>query len=94
MNSRLKDKVALVTGSTTGIGEAMAKRFASEGARVMVHGLSESEAKAVVQAILEQGGEAAYTSRTWPIRRQAGGWWTRYWSGSSGWTSWSTMRPK
>jgi NAD(P)-dependent dehydrogenase (short-subunit alcohol dehydrogenase family) len=35
--SRLKDKVILVTGSGTGIGEGMARRFISEGARVMLH---------------------------------------------------------
>lgn len=36
--SRLKDKAIIVTGSTTGIGEAMARRFIAEGARVLVHG--------------------------------------------------------
>src|SRR6266851_7986108 len=35
---RLADKVILVTGSTTGIGEAMARRFVAEGARVVIHG--------------------------------------------------------
>ena len=35
---RLKDKAIIVTGSTTGIGEAMARRFVAEGARVLVHG--------------------------------------------------------
>src|SRR5215469_16610803 len=37
LGPRLKDKVILVTGSATGIGEAMARRFVSEGARVMIH---------------------------------------------------------
>ena len=34
---RLKNKVILVTGSATGIGESMARRFVSEGALVMLH---------------------------------------------------------
>ena len=37
----LDNKVILVTGSTTGIGEAIARRAVQEGARVMVHGLEE-----------------------------------------------------
>jgi NAD(P)-dependent dehydrogenase (short-subunit alcohol dehydrogenase family) len=36
---RLKDKVILITGSTTGIGEATARRFVAEGARVILHGM-------------------------------------------------------
>src|SRR5688572_4200530 len=36
---RLTGKRIIVTGSTTGIGEAMARRFVAEGARVLVHGL-------------------------------------------------------
>lgn len=35
---RLRDKVIIVTGSTTGIGEAIARRCVAEGARVLVHG--------------------------------------------------------
>src|SRR5215204_3257145 len=45
---RLKDKVIIVTGSTTGIGEAMARRFVSEGARVVVHGLEREMGEKVV----------------------------------------------
>lgn len=35
---QLQNKIALVTGSATGIGEAIARRFAREGAKVMIHG--------------------------------------------------------
>jgi NAD(P)-dependent dehydrogenase (short-subunit alcohol dehydrogenase family) len=51
---RLKDKVILVTGSTTGIGEGMVRTFASEGAQVMIHGTSEKNAQHLVAEIGEQ----------------------------------------
>lgn len=39
MSARLKDKVIIITGSTTGIGKAIARTSVAEGARVVIHGL-------------------------------------------------------
>jgi NAD(P)-dependent dehydrogenase (short-subunit alcohol dehydrogenase family) len=50
---RLKDKVILITGSTTGIGEGMARIFAREGAKVMIHGRRADAAQKLVDEIGE-----------------------------------------
>ena len=57
---RLESHVAIVTGSTKGIGRAMAERFAAEGAKVLVTGRSEAEGKQVAEGIRESGGEAEF----------------------------------
>ena len=51
----LAGKVALITGSTRGIGRGIATRFAAEGARVIVNGRRSEEAEAVAAAL---GGSA------------------------------------
>ena len=42
---RLKDKVIIITGSTMGIGKAIAIKFVSEGAKVVIHGLEKELAE-------------------------------------------------
>ena len=51
-------KVVLVTGSTTGIGEACARGFADAGASVMLTGRSESRGRKVLDAIRANGCDA------------------------------------
>ena len=57
--SKLKNKVAVVTGASKGIGAAIAKHFAEEGAKVVVnYSLSKEAADKVVKAITDNGGTA------------------------------------
>ena len=58
MKAQLRDKVAIVTGGGTGIGEAICRKFAQEGAKIVVNGFPDDPIDDVVAAILEDGGKA------------------------------------
>ena len=55
-------KAVLVTGSTTGIGEACARCFAESGAKVMVSGRNEERGRAVAMSIQAAGGAAQFAA--------------------------------
>ena len=58
--NRLEGKTALITGAASGIGMETAKLFASEGAKVLVVDVNDSEGEQTAAAIRDSGGEALY----------------------------------
>lgn len=58
--SRFVDKVVIVTGACSGLGESAALSFAAEGAKVIVSDISEAQGQAVAEAIRAQGAEAHF----------------------------------
>ena len=58
--ARMKDKIAVITGSGKGLGEAMALLFSREGAKIVVFDIDEPAGRETAEQIQEQGGEAIF----------------------------------
>ena len=69
----VKDKVIVITGASSGIGEASAKLLAQNGAKVVLGARREDRLQAIVQVIQDAGGQASYhvTDVTKPTEVQA-----------------------
>jgi NAD(P)-dependent dehydrogenase (short-subunit alcohol dehydrogenase family) len=59
---RMDGELALVTGSTSGIGRSIALKFAAEGANVVVHGRDQGRGDAVVREVRDHGGHAVFVA--------------------------------
>jgi NAD(P)-dependent dehydrogenase (short-subunit alcohol dehydrogenase family) len=60
MHMRLQDQIGLITGGTSGIGEATAILFAKEGASIAIAGRNDKRGHAVADRILQSGGNAIF----------------------------------
>ena len=58
--SRLKDKVAVITGSGMGLGQAMGLLFSREGAKIVVPDINTEAGEETVDAIRKEGGDAIF----------------------------------
>ena len=56
----IKDKVVIITGASSGIGKATAKRLASKGAKIVLGARRENMLKQIVDEIKVDGGQAIY----------------------------------
>src|SRR5438309_2050902 len=70
MVNDVRDRVALVSGSTRGVGEAVARRLAAAGMSVVITGRSEQAGREVERSIRDSGGRALFVSMDISVEQQ------------------------
>ncbi|WP_420965902.1 SDR family oxidoreductase [Bradyrhizobium sp. B120] len=85
MNDRFQEKVIIVTGAASGIGEATARRFAAEGAKVALVGRNKDALEKVAKSLPADRtiAHAADVSDSGPSTQR----WPQWSIASAGWTS-------
>ena len=84
----LAGQIAVVTGSTSGIGRAIAIELAAGGADCLVHGRNETQSKVVTQRIRDAGGTADYALADLAFPQNAEDFATRAWNWRGGVDIW------
>lgn len=90
MADSLSEKVAIVTGGGSGIGEGLCQELARRGARVVVADINSAEAGRVATAITGHGGRATAATVDVSSAEQVAAWSRRPPPGTAGWTTCST----
>lgn len=73
--SDMNDKVALITGASSGIGRATAKAFAARGAKVVIAARREHELATLTSEIEARAGRASFVVTDVAIAKESSGWW-------------------
>ena len=85
---RLANKIGLVTGAGSGIGRAIARRFAAEGVCLMLSDISETGLQRTAAMIAESGGHSIPVVGTCRRGRMQTTWFKQRWSNKNAWISW------
>jgi FlaA1/EpsC-like NDP-sugar epimerase len=86
MQNGIQDKVVIVTGASSGLGEATARHLAQRGAKVVLGARRAERLQQIVAEIQAQGGQATALAGDVSVPPTCRPWWTTRWPPTGGWT--------